>query len=65
MMTSETVTVVNVPQQHSQQPPNQTSGPKVDNNLSWITFNVSYFKTVPGILKLVQLVIKHLQPFDS
>lgn len=32
-------------------PQQSTAGP-----LSWITFNVAYFQTVPGILKLIQLV---------
>lgn len=31
--------------------PQQAAGP-----LSWITFNTAYFQTVPGILKLIQLV---------
>lgn len=31
--------------------PQQAAGP-----LSWITFNTAYFQTVPGILKLMQLV---------
>lgn len=37
--------------------PNHTPN-HVDSNLSWIKFNVEYFLTVDGILKIVQFVSK-------
>jgi hypothetical protein len=33
--------------------PHQTNK---DSSLAWIQFNTNYFKAIPGILKLVQLV---------
>lgn len=49
MMTETVVTV-----QH--QPTNGAARGPPGDSLAWIQFNVDYFKTIPGILKLVQLV---------
>lgn len=51
-----TETVVNV-----QEAPNNNAAPNkqqtaTDSPLSWIKINVDYFKTIPGILKLAELV---------
>jgi len=57
MMTETSVTVTS-----SEGAPNQ--GGKVDGQgpgATWIRINATYFKTVPGIIKLVQLVSKPLQ----
>lgn len=54
-MMSETVVTVDPNRNNAPPKPNgahqSTAGP-----LSWITFNVAYFQTVPGILKVIQLV---------
>ncbi|XP_062537302.1 CKLF-like MARVEL transmembrane domain-containing protein 4 [Armigeres subalbatus] len=54
MMTETVVTV----DQSQAAPPNATphGQPKPDNSLNWIKFNFRYFQSIPGILKLVQLV---------
>lgn len=63
-MMSETVVTVdpsrnNAPPKPA--PPNQpNAGP-----LSWITFNVAYFQTVPGILKIIQLVSSMLPSISA
>lgn len=49
MMTETVVTV-----QH--QPTNGAARAPQSEGLAWIQFNTDYFKTIPGILKLVQLV---------
>jgi hypothetical protein len=38
------------------QPTQQHSNLNKDNSLNWLQFNTGYFKAIPGILKLVQLV---------
>lgn len=57
-MMSETVVTIdpnrNAQQQPQQQQPKPATAP--GGALSWIKFNVGYFQTIPGILKLVQLV---------
>lgn len=50
-----TETTINVGQQNGQ------AGP----NLSWIQFNVDYFKTRDGLLKLAQLVSFAFSPAQS
>lgn len=54
MMTETVVTV----DQSQAAPPNaaQHGQAKPDNSLNWIKFNFQYFQSIPGILKLVQLV---------
>lgn len=54
MMTETVVTV----DQSQAAPPNATQHgqAKPDNSLNWIKFNIQYFQSIPGILKLVQLV---------
>ncbi|KAL4705132.1 hypothetical protein ACJJTC_018703 [Scirpophaga incertulas] len=53
MMAPETVVTVehNKPTSPSQQPQQQ------GNALEWIKFNVEYFKTPPGLLKIIELVL--------
>uniref|UniRef100_A0A1Q3FZF5 Putative member of chemokine-like factor super family n=3 Tax=Culex tarsalis TaxID=7177 RepID=A0A1Q3FZF5_CULTA len=54
-----TETVVTVDQSQAAPPPSSATGQaqaKPDNSLNWIKFNVHYFTSIPGILKLVQLV---------
>lgn len=54
MMTETVVTV----DQSQAAPPNATNQAqaKPDNSLNWIKFNIQYFQSIPGILKLVQMV---------
>lgn len=54
MMTETVVTVT----QSQAVPPNAANQAqaKPENNLNWIKFNIRYFQSIPGILKLVQLV---------
>lgn len=54
-MTETVITVSSGGQQQQQ--------PKPADNLSWLQFNVNYFTTYPGIIKIVQLVSQqeHLQ----
>lgn len=57
MMSETVVTVESGNRNNAQQPPKpaapqqSAAGP-----LSWITFNTAYFQSVPGLLKLIQLV---------
>lgn len=54
-MMSETVVTV----ERNNAPPPKPAAPNAQQNsgpLSWIAFNTAYFQTVPGILKLIQLV---------
>lgn len=50
MMTETVVTVAPQPAPQPAEPP------KNPNNLGWLKINISYFATIPGILKLVQVV---------
>lgn len=52
-----TETVVTVDQSQAA-PPNAANQAqaKPDNSLNWIKFNIQYFQSIPGILKLVQMV---------
>ncbi|XP_055533369.1 CKLF-like MARVEL transmembrane domain-containing protein 4 [Wyeomyia smithii] len=51
-----TETVVTVDQSHAA-PRSNAAQAKPDNSLNWIKFNVQYFKSIPGILKVVQVII--------
>ncbi|XP_055586345.1 CKLF-like MARVEL transmembrane domain-containing protein 4 [Uranotaenia lowii] len=52
-----TETVVTVDQSHaSPGAQQQQQQAKPDSSLNWIKFNLLYFKSIPGILKLVQLL---------
>lgn len=56
-MMTETVVTVDQPQQATPAANGaQQAQAKPDNSLNWIKFNVQYFQSIPGILKLVQLV---------
>lgn len=50
---SETVVTVD-PNRQPQAQPKPAAQPQ--GALSWVKFNIGYFQTIPGILKLVQLV---------
>lgn len=54
MMTETVVTVQEAPRNNAankQQQQDQNQG-----SLSWLRINLEYYKTIPGIIKLVQLV---------
>ncbi|XP_019866598.1 proteolipid protein 2 [Aethina tumida] len=51
MMTETVVNVQEAPNNNAAKP--QTS----DQPLSWIKFNVDYFKTTPGLIKIAELII--------
>lgn len=50
---SETVVTVD-PNRQPQAQPKPAAQPQ--GSLSWVKFNIGYFQTIPGILKLIQLV---------
>ncbi|GBP10965.1 hypothetical protein EVAR_5523_1 [Eumeta japonica] len=52
-MAPETVVTVEHNKPSPQAPPQQDGG-----GLDWLKINVAYFKTPPGILKIIQLVIR-------
>jgi len=52
-MMSETVVTVD-PNRLPQAQPKPAAAPQ--GSLSWIKFNIGYFQTIPGILKIIQLV---------
>lgn len=52
-MMSETVVTVD-PNRQPQAQPKPAAQPQ--GSLSWVKFNIGYFQTIPGILKLIQLV---------
>lgn len=52
---SETVVTVD-PNRQPQAQPKPAAQPQ--GSLSWVKFNIGYFQTIPGILKLIQLVNK-------
>lgn len=54
-MMSETVVTVDPNRQPSAQP---KPAAQPQGSLSWVKFNIGYFQTIPGILKLIQLVSK-------
>lgn len=51
MMTETVVNVQDAPNNHPGNKPNERRQP-----LDWIKLNLDHFKTVPGIIKLVELV---------
>lgn len=55
-MMSETVVTVDPNRQPQAQP---KPAAQSQGSLSWVKFNIGYFQTIPGILKLIQLVNKH------
>lgn len=57
-MMSETVVTVESGNRNNAQAPPKPAGPQQSSAgpLSWITFNTAYFQSVPGLLKLIQLV---------
>lgn len=59
-MMSETVVTVEPGNRNNSQapPPPKPAAPQQNGAgpLSWITFNTAYFQSVPGLLKLIQLV---------
>lgn len=59
-MMSETVVTVESGNRNNAQAPPKPAGPQQSSAgpLSWITFNTAYFQSVPGLLKLIQLVSK-------
>ena len=58
MMSETVVTVDPSNRNNAQAPPPKPAGPQQSaaGPLSWITFNSAYFQSVPGLLKLIQLV---------
>lgn len=60
---SETVVTVDPNRNNNPNAPKPTAHPSTAGPLSWITFNVAYFQTVPGILKLIQLVSSVLRVY--
>ncbi|XP_055296589.1 CKLF-like MARVEL transmembrane domain-containing protein 4 [Sitodiplosis mosellana] len=58
-MMSETVVTVESGNRNNAQAPPKPAGPQQSSAgpLSWITFNTVYFQSVPGLLKLIQLVL--------
>lgn len=58
MMSETVVTVEPGNRNNSQAPPPKPAAPQQSGAgpLSWITFNTAYFQSVPGLLKLIQLV---------
>jgi hypothetical protein len=60
MMTETTVTVTATdaaPGHHSAGQPTVKSDPgQGQGSLDWIRLNVQYFRTIPGVLKIVQVV---------
>lgn len=55
-MMSETVVTVESGRPNPAAPPKPAAPQQPAGPLSWITFNTAYFQTVPGILKLIELV---------
>lgn len=58
MMSETVVTVEPGNRNNAQAPPPKPAAPQQSGAgpLSWIIFNSAYFQSVPGILKLIQLV---------
>lgn len=58
MMSETVVTVESGNRNNAQAPPPKPAAPQQSSAgpLSWITFNTAYFQSVPGLLKLIQLV---------
>jgi hypothetical protein len=57
-------TVINVTHVHNGNGSNHVNNNNPSNNLGWIQFNIEYFLTRDGILKLVQLVRKYCKYFN-
>lgn len=57
-MSETVVTVESGNRNNAQAPPPKPAAPQQSSAgpLSWITFNTAYFQSVPGLLKLIQLV---------
>ncbi|XP_018562279.1 CKLF-like MARVEL transmembrane domain-containing protein 4 [Anoplophora glabripennis] len=55
MMTETVVTVQEAPNNNAA--PNKQQTASADSPLSWIKLNVDYFKTTPGVLKIVELIL--------
>lgn len=56
-MTETVVTVEQGRPQNTGPPPPKPDGQQQPQDpLSWIAYNMAYFQTIPGILKLIQLV---------
>lgn len=51
-----TETVVNVQEAPNNNAANKQQAPQADSPLSWIKINVDYFKTLPGLLKIAEIV---------
>lgn len=56
MMSETVVTVESGRPTNAGAPPKPNAQQQSGGPLSWITFNVAYFQSAPGILKLIQLV---------
>lgn len=58
MMSETVVTVESGNRNNAQAPPPKPAAPQASGSgpLSWIVFNTAYFTSVPGLLKLIQLV---------
>lgn len=58
MMNETVVTVESGNRNNAQAPPPKPAAPQQSSAgpLSWITFNTAYFQSVPGLLKLIELV---------
>lgn len=58
MMSETVVTVESGNRNNVQAPPPKPAAPQQPGAgpLSWIVFNTAYFQSVPGLLKLIQLV---------
>lgn len=66
-MMSETVVTVESGNRNNAQAPPKPAAPQQSaaGPLSWITFNTAYFQSVPGLLKLIQLVSVNLKRCES
>lgn len=57
MMTETVVNVQEAPNNNAANKPQQPGAPRQpESPLAWIKINVEYFKSTPGILKLVEFV---------
>lgn len=58
MMSETVVNVESGNRNNAQQAPPKPAAPQQSGAgpLSWITFNTAYFQSVPGLLKLIELV---------
>lgn len=51
-----TETVVNVQEAPNNNAANKQQAPQAESPLSWIKINLDYFKTLPGLLKIGEIV---------